>query len=153
MIGMRHRISAGALVVHEGKILLVRHYRANHHDFWACPGGGVEGDEELAATAEREVFEETGLKIRAGALAYIDELIDGGGRVVKFWFLGTYLSGAIDVTQNPAHGESVVDAAWFPLDALPQGHVFPEPLQTRFAEDLSGGFLSPVKLELRRAVV
>lgn len=149
---MKHRISAGALVVHEGQILLVRHYRQNEHDFWACPGGGVEGDEDLSAAAEREVFEETGITIRAGAMAYIDELIDGGGRIVKFWFLGSYLSGAINVADNPADGESIVDAGWFPLDALPAGHVFPEPLRSRFVTDLAAGFSTAVKLPLRRSV-
>jgi len=149
---MRHRISAGAFVLRDGAILLVRHFRPGRHDFWAPPGGGVEGDEELAAAAAREVLEETGLVVQAHTLAYIDELIDDSGRMVKFWFLADYLSGGIDVTANPAADESITEAGWFSLDALPPGHVFPEPLHGRLRADLQRGFAGPVKLPLRHSI-
>lgn len=149
---MRHRISAGVLALRGNDILLVRHFRAGHHDFWAGPGGGVENGEELWQAAEREAFEETGLVVKAGNMAYIDELIDETGRMVKFWFVAHYVSGEIDVLSNPAEGESVVEAGWFPLDALPQGYVFPEVLRTRFAADRIAGFPAPIKLPLRQSI-
>ena len=149
---MEHRISAGVLTLHQNKILLVRHFRAGIHDFWAPPGGGAEGAEELSAAAEREALEETGLRVRAGALAYIDELVEGTGRMVKFWFLAEYVSGRIDITANPAENEAIADAAWFSRDRLPDGHVFPEPLRGRFWDDVSTGFPAPIKLPLRRSI-
>lgn len=149
---MQHRISAGVLTVHEGKILLVRHYRPGIHDFWAPPGGGVEGSEELAAAAEREALEETGLVVEAGPLAYIDELVDHSGRMVKFWFLAHYVSGIIDVGNNPAGGESIAEAGWFARDGLPAGYVFPDPLHGRFWQDIETGFPAPVKLPLRQSL-
>lgn len=118
---MRHRISAGVLAMRGQSILLVRHYRPGKHDFWAGPGGGVEGAEELAATAEREALEETGLVVRAGPMAYIDELIDASGRLVKFWFLASYVSGDINVHANPAEAESIVEAGWFDRDPCRRG--------------------------------
>lgn len=145
-----HRISCGALIVRDETILLVRHFREGHHDFWAAPGGGVQGNEELAKTAEREVFEETGVNIVATRLAYIDEGWSDELRVLKFWFLADYMSGDINVGANPAEDESIVEAAWFPLDALPEGHVFPEPLRNRFSKDLAAGFPGAVKLPLRK---
>jgi 8-oxo-dGTP diphosphatase len=146
---MVHRISCGALVVREGKILLVRHVRPNRYDFWAAPGGGVEGSEELEAAAEREVLEETGLVVRASRLAYIDHLWNQTDRTVKFWFLADYVSGERNVSANPAEGEFIVAAEWFPLDTLPAGHVFPEPLRERFRDDLTIGFPAPIRLPLR----
>ncbi|HEY8576599.1 MAG TPA: NUDIX hydrolase [Devosia sp.] len=146
----QHRISCGALVVRDNAILLVRHHRAGEHDFWAAPGGGVEGNEELARTAERETLEETGLHVMATRLAYIDELWSAEQRVLKFWFLAEPMSGEIDVSRNPASGESIVAARWFPLDALPIGPVFPEPLRTRFPRDLAAGFPGAIKLPLRQ---
>ena len=146
---MKHRISCGALVVREGQILLVHHQRPGQHDFWVAPGGGVEGQEELARTAERECFEETGINVIATRLAYIDEGWSEDLRGLKFWFLADYMSGEIDVSANPADDESITEAAWFPLDALPQGHVFPEPLLTRFRRDLAAGFPGAIKLPLR----
>lgn len=47
---MTHRISAGAIVESDGRLLLVRHYRPGRYDFWVAPGGGVKGDESLAAS-------------------------------------------------------------------------------------------------------
>jgi 8-oxo-dGTP diphosphatase len=149
---MQHRISAGALVIRDGAILLVRHFRPGKHDFWAPPGGGVEGDEELAECAARETFEETGITIRVNGLAYIDELIDASGRLVKFWHFADYVAGSIDVSANPAEGESIIEAGWFTRDGLPKGHVFPEPLHDRFWTDLAAGFPAPVKLPLRQSI-
>lgn len=148
---MRHRISAGVLALRGDDLLLVRHFRARKHDFWAGPGGGVEGNEELWQAAEREAFEETGLRVRAHTLAYIDELIDEWGRIVKFWFLADYLSGEIDVSANPAKGESITQAGWFSLDGLPEGHVFPEVLRGQFAIDRAAGIF-PIKLPLRQSI-
>lgn len=149
---MKHRISAGVLALREDKILLVRHFRAGQHDFWAGPGGGVEGSEELHAAAAREAFEETGLRVAVGAMAYIDELVDASGRMVKFWFLADYLSGEIDISANPAEGEAIVEAGWFARDALPEGYVFPEILRDRFWSDRATGFPAPIKLPLRQSI-
>lgn len=149
---MKHRISAGVLALWGDQILLVRHFRPGIHDFWAGPGGGVEGHEELHEAAEREAFEETGLRVKARTMAYIDELIDDSGRLVKFWFLADYVSGEIDVTANPAAGEAIAEARWFGRDALPEGHVFPEILRGRFWHELEMGFVSPIKLPLRQSI-
>lgn len=149
---MKHRISAGVLALRDQSILLVRHYRPGIHDFWAGPGGGVEDAEELHEAARREAFEEAGIHVRTKALAYIDELVDASGRMVKFWFLADYLSGDLDVTANPAQGEAISEAGWFARDALPSGHVFPEIIRDRFWADLETGFPAPIKLPLRQSI-
>ena len=146
---MIHRISCGALVLRDGRILLVRHHQPGQHDFWVAPGGGVEGNEQLAAAAERETFEEAGIRVVATRLAYIDEGWNAEQRILKFWFLADYVSGELDVAGNPADGERIVEAGWFALDALPEGHVFPEPLRSRFPRDLAAGFPRAIKLPLR----
>ncbi len=149
---MKHRISAGVLTLRDDKILLVRHFRPGRHDFWSGPGGGTEGGEELWETAEREAFEETGLRVQARNMAYIDELVDTWGRIVKFWFVADYLSGDIDVSANPATGESISEAGWFSRDELPKGHVFPDVLRGRFWDEIKTGFPAPIKLPLRQSI-
>lgn len=149
---MKHRISAGVLALRDNRILLVRHLRPGIHDFWAGPGGGVEGVEELHEAAAREALEETGISVAIRAMAYIDELVDASGRIVKFWFLADYLSGDIDVTANPAAGESISEAGFFGRDALPAGHVFPDVLRDRFWIDVENGFASPIRLPLRQSI-
>ena len=145
---MKHRISAGVLALRDDRILLVRHFRPGEHDFWAGPGGGAEGREELHEAAEREAFEEAGIRVKA----YIDELVDDWGRIVKFWFLADYISGEIDVSANPAEGESISEAGWFARETLPPGHVFPEGLRGRFWDELASGFPAPIKLPLRQSI-
>lgn len=149
---MSHRISAGALIMREGRVLLLRHRRPGVYDFWAPPGGGAEGDEELAATAEREALEETGLVVRARSLAYIDELIEPEGRLLKFWYLAEYLAGEIDLTHNPAVTEAIVDARWCGRHDLPEGHVFPDPVRGSLWDDVAQGFERPIKLPLKRSI-
>lgn len=149
---MKHRISVGALVLRGGRLLLARHFVDGKHDFWAPPGGGVEGDEELATAVEREAFEETRIGVKAIRLAYIDELIDDSGRMVKFWYLCEYLTGEIDVRANPAPEETIVEAGWFAQGELPSGHVFPAVLRDTFWQELAAGFFAPKKLPLQKSI-
>ncbi|PRD40509.1 NUDIX hydrolase [Phyllobacterium phragmitis] len=148
---MKHRIAAGALVVRNNRLLLLRHQNGIY-DFWAPPGGGVEDNEELAAAAERETFEEAGIRVRSGCLAYIDELIDDSGRMVKFWFLADYVSGEVNVTLNPVANEAITEAGWFSRNKLPSGHVFPALIRGGFWDDLARGFSAPIKLPLQHSI-
>lgn len=58
---LRPIVAVLAVVIHDGKVLLVQ--RANPPDagLWGFPGGKVEFGETLLAAAERELFEETGV--------------------------------------------------------------------------------------------
>lgn len=94
----------------------------------------------------------TQIRSRATRLAYIDELIDDSGRMVKFWYLAEYVSGEINVDANPATNEHVVEAGWFARDGLPHGHIFPAVLRGAFWEELSAGFLAPRKLPLQKSI-
>ncbi len=99
---MQHRISAGALVLRDNHLLLLRHFKPGRYDFWAPPGGGVESSEMLEAAAERETFEETALRVKARSLAYFEEVWGPDKRTVKFCFLADYLLGDIDLSNTPA---------------------------------------------------
>ncbi|HEX2073006.1 MAG TPA: NUDIX domain-containing protein [Geodermatophilus sp.] len=58
----------GAVVLDgRGRLLLVRRGREPSRGLWSVPGGRVEPGESLAEAVEREVLEETGLQVRAGA--------------------------------------------------------------------------------------
>jgi ADP-ribose pyrophosphatase YjhB (NUDIX family) len=56
-------------VVHDGagRLLLVQRGRDPHRGRWSLPGGRVEPGETPEQAVEREVREETGLSVRAGA--------------------------------------------------------------------------------------
>ena len=58
----RLRHACRGIIVNDGKVLLS--YESKN-DKYMIPGGGVEGDESYAECCERELLEETGIKVRA----------------------------------------------------------------------------------------
>ena len=63
-----HKVAAGVLVEHEGRVLLVRRRMKPREGMWTFPAGFVEFDEDPAKAAARECREETGLEIEVTGL-------------------------------------------------------------------------------------
>jgi 8-oxo-dGTP pyrophosphatase MutT (NUDIX family) len=90
---------------------------------WALPKGRVDAGEEAAATAVREVAEETGLAGELeGKLGDVRYVYTRDGRrifkIVSFYLL-RHRSGRIgDVP--PEHRHEVAEARWLPLDEAPR---------------------------------
>jgi 8-oxo-dGTP pyrophosphatase MutT (NUDIX family)/ubiquinone/menaquinone biosynthesis C-methylase UbiE len=62
----RHIAAASGLVSHpDGRVLMVRHFERG----WEFPGGQVEEGESLPQALEREILEETGVRVSIGPLA------------------------------------------------------------------------------------
>lgn len=60
--------AAGAIVIRDRKLLLVKRAENPYKDDWCIPAGFMEWDESPRTCAEREIEEETGLTIEAGDL-------------------------------------------------------------------------------------
>ena len=58
------RVAVSAIVQRDDTVLLVQRGRGHALGKWAVPGGHVAFGEPLADAVEREVFEETGLRVR-----------------------------------------------------------------------------------------
>ena len=100
----------GAAVIRDGSILLVKRKYHPSKGLWAIPGGKIKWGETLQQAAEREIFEETGIKIKAGRPVYIfDYIKNEGGR--EFHYIITdldaeYLSG------EAAAGDDAEEVRW-----------------------------------------
>jgi 8-oxo-dGTP diphosphatase len=149
---MQHRISAGALVVQDSRILLVRHQKVGVYDFWVAPGGGVIENESLAQAAAREVKEESGLEVEPGRPVYFEEFFDSHTRHLKVWFICQLLGGALSTAAQEATREHIIDARFFTESEI-KGEprdVFPEILRNAFWDDFKSGFPSFRHLSLRK---
>ena len=116
------RVAVGAVITHQDKVLLVLRGQPPAKDKWAIPGGSVNLGESLQAAAEREVLEETGLKIKAGEVVYSFDAIlhDAEGRVQYHYVILDLKAEVLDPTQPLIPADDVYDAAWFSLADLDQ---------------------------------
>ena len=72
------RLAVRAVILREGRVLLVNAWKGRTH-LWCAPGGGVEAHQSLPEALAREVREETGLLVEVGAPCLVNEFHDPGG--------------------------------------------------------------------------
>jgi len=90
-----HRISAGAIVIQEDRILLVRYNSTDGKSYLVGPGGGVLGNEGIHQAVVREVREETGLEVNPQKVLFVEDLLSRRHRIVKIWFLCNLIGGQL----------------------------------------------------------
>lgn len=105
---------AAAIVVHEGRVLMVRRRVSEGQLSWQFPAGEVEHGEEREAAAVREAQEETGLTIEAVKLL--------GERVhPKTCRLMSYTAcQTLGGTAHVADTEELVELAWVSHGDIPE---------------------------------
>ena len=110
----------GAVFDAQGRILLMQ--RADNR-LWAMPGGMVEVGETAAQAAEREIWEETGVRVRAERLIGIyDNRLYGGRAPFQLYNLG-FLCAHVSGAPHPT--SEALDVGYFAEDELPpltRGH-------------------------------
>lgn len=81
-------VGVGAVIVQDGRVLLVRRAAEPLKGEWSIPGGMVELGETLRAAVEREVREETGLTVRAGeVLGVFDRIVRDEAGKARFHYV------------------------------------------------------------------
>jgi ADP-ribose pyrophosphatase YjhB (NUDIX family) len=85
-------VGVGAVIVDQGRVLLVRRGREPLKGQWSLPGGLLELGESLSAGVVREVREETGLTVEPVELIeLLDRIHREGERVRYHYVIADYL--------------------------------------------------------------
>ena len=107
----RPELSVGAVVVHDGSLLLVRRGHGPAAGEWSLPGGRVEWGETLAEAVVREVREETGLECVCDEQLGWVELVESTHHFVVLDFVATVLEHG-----EPVAGDDAAEVRWVPVD-------------------------------------
>jgi 8-oxo-dGTP diphosphatase len=108
-------VGVAGVVVSRGEVLLIRRGREPLLGSWSLPGGALELGETMAEGVEREVWEETGLRVRPVELiATVDRIVhDDAGRVQYHYVLADWFC-VLD--EGAAHelvcGDDASEAEW-----------------------------------------
>lgn len=86
-------VGVGAVIVEDGRVVLIRRKFEPLAGQWSLPGGTLELGESLEAGVAREMHEETGLEVEVGPVVEVFDriLLDAEGRVRYHFVLIDYL--------------------------------------------------------------
>ncbi len=86
-------VGVGAVIMQDGKVVLIKRRYEPLKGQWSLPGGGVEVGETLEAAVAREMLEETGLEVEVGPVIEVFDRImrDEDQRVRYHYVLVDYL--------------------------------------------------------------
>jgi 8-oxo-dGTP diphosphatase len=99
------------------RALLIRRKNDPFAGAWAFPGGFIEMDETLEATARRELREETGIEVSdlMQLATFGDPGRDPRGRTITV----VYVTRVDAESVKPVAADDAAEVAWFPLDEPP----------------------------------
>lgn len=140
------RLATRAIILHQGRLLLVNAYGGQRSDLWCAPGGGVEAGQSLHDTLMREVAEECGLAVSVGALALVNEFHDprSGFHQVELFFRCAITGGQLDPQWRDPAGV-VERRRFFAPDELALIRLKPDSLPAVAFDDGAGAQYDPLE--------
>jgi ADP-ribose pyrophosphatase YjhB (NUDIX family) len=116
------KVAVIALVIHEGRVLLVRRGVNPAKGRWALPGGYMDAGEMPTVALQRELDEEVGLTIRVHSLINIYPMTDGDGQPIGIVL--AFEASPIGDLAIVGVGDDVQDAGWFTPAEIPDALAF-----------------------------
>ncbi len=116
------RVRVAAIIIENGKILLIAH-KKNNNVYWLLPGGGVKFCESLQQALVRELHEELNISVNVCGVRLICDSVDPSGKrhILNICFYcsdikGKYILGADKRLHN---------FGFFGIDELAYLRIFP----------------------------
>lgn len=104
-------VGVGAVIVQDGRVLLVRRGTEPLKGAWTLPGGALELGESLEQGVIREVLEETGLRVQVVALVeLLDRVHREENRVRYHYVIADYLCRIVD--GEPCAASDAAEIRW-----------------------------------------
>jgi ADP-ribose pyrophosphatase len=119
---IRPHVGVGILLVRDNNLLLIKRKYNPDAGYWSIPGGHIDIGEEVEKAAEREGFEETGIKVKVTKLAgIIDKIMyDSEMKIEYHYVLLNYFVEQIegDKNQAPIADDDALEAKFVPFNEL-----------------------------------
>jgi ADP-ribose pyrophosphatase YjhB (NUDIX family) len=111
----------GAVIIRNGKVLLIQRANEPYKNYWDFPGGFLEAGESAEEGLKRELAEELKIAIKIVRLLSIhpDTYGPGGVATLNIYYSCKISQGVISPNQT-----EVAAAGWFMLDKLPSKLAF-----------------------------
>ncbi len=111
-------VGVGAIIIHDGKMLIVKRGSDPGKGKWSVPGGLVELGETVKEAVEREVLEECNLKVEASHLIdIVDNIIrDKNGRIKYHFIILDFFAKLRGGKLKP--NSEIIEAKWVPIDEV-----------------------------------
>ncbi len=112
-------VGVGAIIIQDGRVVLVKRANPPLQGRWSLPGGLLEVGELVREAAVREAREETGLVVETGELLGVFDRVmrDESGRVQYHYVLIDFLCRVVGGQFQAA--TDAAEARWFTLEELP----------------------------------
>ena len=106
------KVAATTVIGDNNQVLLVKRGNEPGYGLWSLPGGYVDRGEIVEEAAAREVFEETGLRVKITRL--IGVFSQKNHPVIVIAFSGEQISGSIQTS------DETLAVEFFDIDVLPE---------------------------------
>jgi ADP-ribose pyrophosphatase YjhB (NUDIX family) len=109
--------SVGAVLLREGKLLLVRRGFPPGQGKWSIPGGVIEVGESILEAVKRELFEETNLSAEPiGLIALSQVVVSDDSRVKYHYVIADIIFDPASIEGSERPGGDATDVSWLSLE-------------------------------------
>lgn len=116
---MRPKVGVGIIIQNHKKEILLGKRKGAHAPFFSIPGGHLENGETFEEAAIKEVFEETGLKIKHPKVFCVTNNMRTFTNEGKHYVSVNLFVNDFEGTPQAMEPEKCVSWEWYPLDKIP----------------------------------
>lgn len=107
------KIIAGCVIMRDNKILMVKEAKKKCYGQWNYPAGHLEEFEKITDCAIREVFEETGCRVKLTGVLPIATIVGKDGTRIMMKFTAEILEENISFDK-----QEILDVKWINIDDI-----------------------------------